>query len=1344
MIYKHIRPRGILLFMILITLLIGSSFSFFNSTMVYAATKTPGGLLDDHPNGAVVSSIEMQDDLRITGTAPFDTAQGVGNDISSADNIVRTFDKVVYNVKSTFSINGENPDTANVLSYTGGILHVKCVVPNTAQTNDGKVRWDIESLGLNAQNVVLSTDGLTLDFDYIFEKNTTTIPGNRTLPIPLSISKASNGTQITPTFTTYLTGNTQAQAKSVTDTPVVVSASPNYNVQLIRNTSISKKASLPVNGKTVDGRMYGYGISIQLDNRGSAINKGLKGLEVPNGEITFDLDYLVQKEAVPGSGILTDVTAAMSPILWNYKINDRLSTGVIPNRTMMFGVNTQYALGGTPYGKGGDAAACYDSGQITAQEKQAEHKITFNVNNYQFSPQNIFPYAVAGESYVGTTGSIPTNLGVFIAGYVELLMPLPSDQSETANYYLTVNDDNFKATSQSGAVVTQQVKTTDDLARLNHVIRIPGGYSLGSWYYSKSGVQLASYLWVSGDAWAVKGSIVRGDSYFTCANGDPEWDAYSANLLAKFDDEGVEPTSVNGKSYMISHETIGINYGSTMTYKMLYCALKEGNAHADTDGGWLSDNDMEQAVEDDFDYFGTLAELKAQGRICTGVFFESTGGVMRGGSREHMEYYLQVKNSAVVGNVYQTTNNVRGWYAPLDRTTQTRLIPSATYPTPEIKIEKRSYIKSEYVDGQVKAGTHSPDWTCGNSLLVMGGKLSVGNSVDQKSGTSPKTNYDLSQNAYNVLYSLTPIASTGNTYNPDAENLIDVTVTDKLPKGLKYKIGSAVLGGTYIAEANNGTGGVSNGTSRAPDEITQNADGSTTLKWLFKNVPIDKAMETIHFTAIIAQNTPNGTSFETKSVISSTGDFDERTESLKTTSCGITVSVPLASRLYKNVDKSEAEINEIFTYAMNYRNMSTQPVGNVKLFDVLPYNGDSRGTDFNGSYKLNTISTSVDGDSANSNIEVYYTKDTQVRNKTIDTVKLTENGWIKVTGNTINDTATAVLVVGQIGGFTDLNVVLGITPSGNLPGDLYQGDATINALGWEAPIQAVPVKVAVVGRAVSGKIWLDLNRNGAYDTGEHLMKDTNIRLVDNQGKEVTDIYGNTVNPIKTTVTGAYLFSNLKAGTYQVIFDADAVKYGTTGYQNSGVAIDKDNNAVVKIINTQNTIAVENITMATAETLPEYNYELKNQDCGLIWNKLEGDLTITKSIKASSINFKQGNPTFIYKVTGDNGETYYTSIEFTAEDIGDPDIFGNVTKSVTKSEKYDGWYSVTEEKSMRYALSSMVGTNGKYDNGTKQVRVYYGTDGVNDFLSNSIKATNSKTVDEYLSSTDIIINDVNSK
>ena len=78
-----------------------------------------------------------------------------------------------------------------------------------------------------------------------------------------------------------------------------------YNIQLNRNTNLSNKTTVDYGQGETLGRMYGYGFTVQLYNEDES--KGLKGLEYPQGEISFDIDLKLERSQF-GSDELEDIT----------------------------------------------------------------------------------------------------------------------------------------------------------------------------------------------------------------------------------------------------------------------------------------------------------------------------------------------------------------------------------------------------------------------------------------------------------------------------------------------------------------------------------------------------------------------------------------------------------------------------------------------------------------------------------------------------------------------------------------------------------------------------------------------------------------------------------------------------------------------------------------------------------------------------------------------------------------------------------------------------------------------------------------------------------------------------
>ena len=64
--------------------------------------------------------------------------------------------------------------------------------------------------------------------------------------------------------------------------------------------------------------MYSYGFTIQLYN--DNVSKGLKGIEFPKDDITFDIKLKMEKSN-NNSTQVEDITNDSDIRLWNYKVN---------------------------------------------------------------------------------------------------------------------------------------------------------------------------------------------------------------------------------------------------------------------------------------------------------------------------------------------------------------------------------------------------------------------------------------------------------------------------------------------------------------------------------------------------------------------------------------------------------------------------------------------------------------------------------------------------------------------------------------------------------------------------------------------------------------------------------------------------------------------------------------------------------------------------------------------------------------------------------------------------------------------------------------------------------------
>ena len=439
-------------------------------------------LTDD---SAVVSSVAIVN--KITGTGPFDDNDEPGNDSSATNNIVRSFDYVTYELEANMAVNNTDHGSEDGNTYTsfrGGIINVEATIP---EEYAGLMTWSVDDMTWTEGTGTLSEDGLTFTAQYRMSDEIITVPGKQTLSLVLKVEGAANGTEFAPTFKVWMQGNEtdpnndEYEAIEITDnSPVRVSSRPGFNIKLEKNKNIEEKTTVDFDDGNGDvtGRMYGYAVVLQLYNQDSA--KGLKGLEYPKGDITFDIQTKLEAvETIDGEDVITDITDLATPRLWNYKVNVRtlqngFASGNIPNRNMYFGTDggSEYFVSGSgstvPQGmEGADKNkdhTVYNSGNILMQENG--NVIHTTINGYEFD--GFFPR---------NDGHIGENVGCFSVGYFQIFVPDNEETLKSRDYYLTVEDTNMTVNTLSNQQIIDQGITTDDTSKVQHYISKPGVYA---------------------------------------------------------------------------------------------------------------------------------------------------------------------------------------------------------------------------------------------------------------------------------------------------------------------------------------------------------------------------------------------------------------------------------------------------------------------------------------------------------------------------------------------------------------------------------------------------------------------------------------------------------------------------------------------------------------------------------------------------------------------------------------------------------------------------------------------------------------------------------------------------
>ena len=1058
-------------------------------------------------NGAKITSAQIIQTK--TGTGPFDENDEPGNDSSEDNNIVRSFDQVTWTIENTMAVKGNN-----ATSYTGGKIYVEATVKGSQFTSE-TFKWDKDSMKW-MENATISSDGLTITGCYTLTSTDVTVPGKQNLVLVAKVLGATNGTQLQPTIKTWLNGNTEEDKVTLVPDTVTVSAAPSYNVKLIRNGNCANRTTLKVGNQDVTGRVYGYAVVFQLYN--SSISKGLKGIEYPTGKISVDLDMSLSKKNSNSSQI-TDITDTVTPLLYNYSLAANGTKGLIDGKNLYTG-SSSFAYNGNgafPQGKitSDRDVSVYNGGTPTLTQNGS--KLILEIEGYKFDGR--YPkYNYGQDRRYGV--AYTENIGCFASIYFQIIVPDWDEYDSTTDYYFKVTDNNFKATSLSGKKAENQKVTSDDSATTQYVKTKPGSYTslvyVNRRNQNTSNGQLHS-RWNTGD-----GKAARGQTLFLVSaieQGDTnDEDSYprTVNNLYKFDADCFEPVVLsNGKKFFSS------NTGK-MTYKMWYVTKKDGT-------NWTSQTEMNTTDIDGVDFYENLEDIPSN-KLCVGVYYESQGGVFH--IRDDFIYLtVVIKSTATVGKTYSATQKVTYYTYEIDRTKYTVANEEARtpsyYPTDYVYRTNRNYVKTEYNDdGTQVTGTHAGGTYYGNTVLVIGASQRIQIAAVNEQG-SAKTNYDLAKNEYNVRYKLTPIL-TSSSSDAKIED-VAVQVIANLPKDMSY---------------------VPNSSSYGEPEITNNSDGTTTLKWNISGCTVNASIENIYFEAHMSEESSNGKQYDVSATIyadPSKVGVDSVANRTSTTSVQV---INLAShRLYKTVETPVVEKNGEIHYKLLYKNNTDTSIPNFQLLDILPYNGDLRGTEFNGTYTLDRLVVTQENESgnkiSNDNLEILYTNDESVRNTVTSKDENLGENWTKVTTENVKSKATALVVKGNVGSQGKVTVDVYLKPQNNQALDKYANSATAQIYKETEQIITSNVEAQVIERKIEGVAWEDTNANGIKDKSEMVLENVEITLTDDQGNQVTDVNGNLVSSVKTDKNGYYKFIDLPKGKYYLKITIPSSKYELT-------------------------------------------------------------------------------------------------------------------------------------------------------------------------------------------------------
>jgi fimbrial isopeptide formation D2 family protein len=256
------------------------------------------------------------------------------------------------------------------------------------------------------------------------------------------------------------------------------------------------------------------------------------------------------------------------------------------------------------------------------------------------------------------------------------------------------------------------------------------------------------------------------------------------------------------------------------------------------------------------------------------------------------------------------------------------------------------------------------------------------------------------------------------TYSANGAGSIPPTVNgyrlvDTLPVGLTYVPGSA---------------------TPAP-QVTTNASGQQVLTWTLNGVTTNAA-HTLTYQAVAAGNVTPGSVLTNTVTATYGGQTRDASESVTVSTNGYTQIGKTTDQWFiANPDGDGS--GESGSWTVTVRSLDPLPSAYTDTIDILPYNGDGRGTDYAGTYDVTSVNVPAGA-------TVYYT--TADPATLSDDPRTASNGSAPgtIAGNTVGWSTTPVpnptairVIAGRLAPGASLAFTVSIEPDGAEPGDVY-------------------------------------------------------------------------------------------------------------------------------------------------------------------------------------------------------------------------------------------------------------------------------------------------------------------
>ena len=1023
-----------------------------------------------------------------TGTAPFDADDARGDDSGPGNLIVRSFDTVAYNYDYTVTPD----DTMAYYRRTRVGFRFELPYPKDKVAFDAeKMGWVDHTPGYEPKLTTETIDGTVTQVYICYRlleptsQSPTVNPGTGSIGLSVAVKGAPHGYRFHPTVKAWTAWDASNPTntgthKQAVDTPsdVTVSAKLNLNVTLKTNTVGggvydfgTGDASAP--NKTlgkVSGRQLHVGAMVSM--RWPDRSKGLKGIEVPRGRISYKLHVKNVFRDDDAGHTKHAGERKWQPLLWdrlhdNYNSSHVRAVDSFDHSTWWFpfsitagAVNENSVL---------DGDVSYDEG--TTDDDGTTIEVSFDGYDVVNYPCNN-GWGDVGDcltDYMDSTGTVRQVAPLHVDNFV-FILPTTRDGKTAAQYYgkdqtgiVSAYDYSLTADTESGYSLPSskdngnQTVTNDDSTTFDYAVSSSGVFHQALYYTSCAstdcGRQDASTTGRWQDPEREQGSdrVLAGKSIGIMSSTENNLGTVGGGRvigyhLMKWDPTVMTPLAAESnpsKPYMVK---LG---WSSWSARWSSSDTMDGNSSAPVvwgvrpDGGnFPDDKSQAKASYEDFDWYDTYAEASKHGlvlaaTVCDTRVWDSARTTLGQRLAFGLTLPVRIKDTAV-GRTAQITgqvdfwtrkqlakatgldansDDIAPWVAFVSKVGRLRYRDFVgKYGEADLHWDGKNYVKATFSEDGAYQGGDTAGNTRGDTLYVVGEQPHVGKSTAQSGddGTSAKTIYDLDKEQRYVDWVVTASAET-QASSTGGDYVTDYHIKDTLPAGLTYVDGSSYVDGDY-AEHDHGQqrGTVTGGRSITP-KISRNKDGTTTLEYVVNGAKADSSTKTrLHFTTMIGDaSDPDNDAKNNQQYTNHVEIRSKRAMGEPRLALGQTADYTIrVSRTHASALATRADplLNDI-ERPLGYRNM----LGNFSKDEKTdPYAVDVmpctglNQSNYHGDYTLTGLTVKAGAGASMNGVKVYFTTDRKWRN--VDATKITREQVRQWTEATVNATTGKVAI----------------------------------------------------------------------------------------------------------------------------------------------------------------------------------------------------------------------------------------------------------------------------------------------------------------------------------------------